>query len=358
MAVPATTTRTTPLPTIAPDPAAVARIRQGIDLRSRAGIVSFGAEAQRGVSEFAGSYLRQAANKDSGPAGELLNDLLIKAKGLDPTELSKLTLVDRLRGGLKAKVVRYKERYSAIEPQIDHIKGELVKRAERLQRDIAMLDGLFERNLDQLRDLEAYIVAGEEALRHAREVELPEVQAEVAKAGQGVEGQLLAQQAADLAQAIERFDQRIHDLKLVRLNGMQKMPQIRLIQNGDAVFVDKLTSTATTTISLWKDGMVIALALNNQAEAVAFEGAFNEATNLMIKRNADMMKTGAVNIEKAAQRGILDLETLAHVNRTFIETLEDVMEAQRVGREARRAAEGDLRGLEQELRMAVTGAKA
>ncbi len=357
MAVPAATTRTNPLPTIAPDPGAVARIRQGIDLRSRAGIATYGAEAQRGVAEFAGSYLRQAANKDAGPAGELLNDLLIKAKGLDPSELSKLTLVDRVRGGLKAKVVRYKERYSAVEPQIDRIKLELEKRADRLQRDIAMLDGLFERNIDQLRDLEAYIVAGEEELRHAREVRLPEIQEQVDKAGQGVEGQLLAQQAADLAQAVERFDQRVHDLKRVRLVGMQKMPQIRLIQNGDAVFVDKLTSTATTTISLWKDGMVIALALNNQAEAVAFEGAFNDATNLMIKRNADMMKSGAVNIEKAAQRGIVNIETLSYVNRSFIETLEDVLEVQRQGREARRQAEEDMKGLEIELRQAVTGAR-
>jgi uncharacterized protein YaaN involved in tellurite resistance len=359
MALPTTTqTLAHPLPDLAPDPAMVERIRSGIRLQDRSSIVRFGEASQRDVASFADGVLRQVMNKDSGPVGDLLADMLQKAQGLDPADLADLGFLDRLRGGIEAKVARYKGRFGNVETQVDRIKLQLERHSDILLRDIATLDGLFDRNIVQLVGLEAHIVAGTQAIEDARSHELPDLRRRASEAGDGIEGQVLAQQASDLAQAIERMDKRVHDLKLSRIVTLQAMPQIRMVQNGDAILVEKLQTSITTALAIWKNGMVIALAQHNKKGAERAATAVDDTTNALLRRNAEMLRTGTAEVERAAQRGVVDVDTLAYVNMQFIETIREVLSIQREGSQAREAAKPELLRIERELKQTVMGANA
>ena len=337
-------------PALAPDPALVQRIRQEIRLDDRSGLTSYGEEAQRGVAAFADAILRDTMNRESGAVGDLLSDMIVKVNGLDPASLGKAGFLEKLWGGAKARVLRFKEQFSSLAAQVDRIALELERRSDALKRDIAMLDGLYERNRAQMRELEAYIVAGTAIVEEARREHLPALEAKARAADEGVEGQLLTQQASDLAQSVERLERKVHDLKLSRTIAMQTMPQIRLIQNGDAALVEKLQSSIATTIPVWKNGMTIALAIHRQEEALKLQREVSDTTNAMLKANAERLRAGTAGIEREVQRGIVDIETLTHVNRQFVETIDAVLTIQREGRAKRQAAETELARIEGELK--------
>jgi uncharacterized protein YaaN involved in tellurite resistance len=334
---------------LAPDPALVSRIRSEIRLSDRAQLVSFGDEAQRDVATYADQILRNTLNRDSGSVGNLLTELLTAVNKLDPASLRNQSFLDRLFGGLKAKLLRFKEQFSTLASQVDRVSLELERQQDTLRRDIAMLDGLYDRNLGHLRQLEAYIVAGSEVVTDTQRTGVPELEKRVAAAGDGVAGQMAAQELNDLRQSLDRLERKVHDLKLSRVIAMQTMPQIRLIQNGDAALAEKLQSSITATIPTWKNQMTIALALNRQEEALTLQRKVSETTNEMLKKNAEQLRSGMTGIEREAQRGIVDVETLAQVNRQFVDTVNEVLQIQRDGRQRRQAAETELQRIEAEL---------
>ena len=335
---------------LAPDPALVSRIRGEIRLNDRAQLISFGDQAQRDVASYADQILRSTINRESGPVGNLLTNLLTSVNKLDPDSLPNVSFFERLFGGLKAKLFKFKEQFQTLAGQVDRIALDLERQQDSMRRDIAMLDGLYDRNLDHLRQLEAYIVAGTELVAEAKRTSVLELERRLAAAGDGVGGQMVAQELNDLRQSVDRLERKVHDLKLSRVVAMQTMPQIRLIQNGDAALAEKLQSSITATIPTWKNQMTIALALNRQEEALALQRKVSETTNEMLKKNAEQLRSGMTGIEREAQRGILDVETLAQVNRQFVDTVNEVLQIQRDGRQRRQAAETELQRIEAELK--------
>jgi uncharacterized protein YaaN involved in tellurite resistance len=335
---------------LAPDPALVSRIRGEIRLNDRAQLISFGDQAQRDVASYADQILRSTVNRDAGPVGNLLTNLLTSVNKLDPDSLRKVSFLERLFGGLKAKLFKFKEQFQTLAGQVDRIALELERQQDSMRRDIAMLDGLYDRNLDHLRQLEAYIVAGTELVAEAKRTTVPELERRLAAAGDGVGGQMAAQELNDLRQSVDRLERKVHDLKLSRVVAMQTMPQIRLIQNGDAALVEKLQSSVAMTIPAWKNQMTIALALHRQEEVLELQRKVSETTNELLKRNAEQLRSGMTGIERETQRGIVDIETLSQVNRQFIDTINEVLQIQREGRERRQAAETEITRIEAELK--------
>ena len=171
---------------------------------------------------------------------------------------------------------------------------------------------------------------------------------------------MVAQELNDLRQSVDRLERKVHDLKLSRVVAMQTMPQIRLIQNGDAALVEKLQSSVAMTIPAWKNQMTTALALHRQEEALELQRKVSETTNELLKRNAEQLRSGMTGIERETQRGIVDIETLAQVNRQFIDTINEVLQIQREGRDRRQAAEAEMTRIEAELKrtLAQEAAKA
>ncbi len=341
---------------VEPNPHEVKRIKAEIDITDRAALLGYGDQAQREVSAYADSILRDTMNKDSGDVGALLSDLLIKVQGLDPTTLQKAGFFDRLFGGLKRRVARFQHRFENVAEQVDAVSLELERSRDRLKRDIAMLDGLYDKNLDHLRLLEAYIVAGAEYLDEARGSAVPKLEKEAEEAAEGAPSQMAAQRLRDATQALDRLEKRVHDLKLSRMIAIQAMPQIRLIQSGNSTLADKLQTSMHTTIPTWKNQMTVALALYRQHNALALQKEVSETTNELLRKNAEQLRQGTVDIEREAQRGIVDVETLAAVNQDLIGTIAEVLAIQKEGREKRQAAEAEMKRIEGELKRTLISA--
>ena len=191
-----------------------------------------------------------------------------------------------------------------------------------------------------------YIAAGKKKLKHAVEVELPQLKKIAQETGTTED----AQKANDYAQLVNRFEKKLHDLEMTRMVAVQMSPQIRLIQNNDTIMAEKIQSTLVNTIPLWKSQMVIALGLTHAQDAIDAEAAVDKMTNDLLKKNAEALKQGTIETAKASERSIVEIETLQQTNKALIETLDEVLKIQSEGREKRNAAEVELRKLENELK--------
>jgi uncharacterized protein YaaN involved in tellurite resistance len=342
---------------IRPDPALVARIKGEIQLTNASAIATFGGDAQRDVASFADTILRSTANRDSGPIGDLVTAMIESVHKLDPDSLRNASFIERLFGGIKRKVLQFREAFQSLASQVDRISLELERNQDALKRDVAMLDGLFEKSLEQLRYLEAYIAAGGERLEEEKKTTLTRLERDAQGHGDGVAGQVPALALNDFRQALDRLERKLHDLKLSRVMALQTLPQIRLIQNGNVALVEKLQSSLTQTIPAWKQQMTVALALHTQSEALRLQRKVSETTNEMLRKNAEQLRIGTAGIEREVQRGIVDVETLAQVQREFTATLNEVLAIQRDGRSKRLAAEREMLRIEAELKSTLIEAK-
>ena len=330
--------------------AEVDKIKEGLDLTDSAAIIDFGTTAQKNIADFSDSILSNVRTKDSGYVGELLGELLTNVKSFEPKSseggfLKKLPLVGSLVG--KAQTVM--QGYEKVSVQVEKVKPSLQKARMLMMKDVSMLDSLFTKNLEYFKTLELYIRAGEEKLQEMREVTLPKLRAQAAASSDP----MAAQVVSDFESAVERFEQKVHDLKISKTISIQTAPQIRLIQNNDKVLIDRVQSAIYNAIPLWKNQMVIALGLTNQRKVLSMQHSVNEMTNDLLKKNAEMLKVGTIETTKENERGIVDIETVRKVNDDLVTTIETTLKIQQEGREKRRAAEAELVALEGRLKKAL-----
>ena len=229
---------------------------------------------------------------------------------------------------------------------MDRITKELENHQVTLLKDIAMFDQMYELNLKYYKELTMYIIAGKKRLEEVRAGELEELRKKAEASGLAED----AQAYNDMAQLCNRFEKKIHDLELTRMVSLQMGPQTRLLQNNDTLMVEKIQSSLVNTIPLWKSQMVLALGMEHSKQATAAQNAVTEATNDLLKKNADMLKMGTIATAKEAERSIIDIETLQHTNEQLISTLDEVINIQREGAAKRKAAEAELGKIEGELK--------
>lgn len=215
-----------------------------------------------------------------------------------------------------------------------------------LLKDAAMLDKMYDLNLNYFKELSMYILAGKQKLEYSRNTELPALLAKAEQSGLPED----TQAAKDFAAMCERFEKKIYDLELTRTIAMQMAPQIRLIQNNDITMSDKIQSTLVNTIPLWKSQMVIAIGLNHSSEAAKAQKEVTDMTNALLRKNAETLKTATIETARESERGIVDIETLTATNQTLISTLDEVMKIQEDGRVKRKGAEEELQRIENEMR--------
>lgn len=331
-------------------------IKNGIDLMDSQTAILYGVGAQRNLAEFSDNILANVRNKDTGYVGDLMGELVEKVRdvGVDEAEGGVLDKLPFLRSAARA-VRRLLARYEKIEVQIDRIQRDLEEARMQMLKDIAMFDGLYEKNLEYFRGLQVYIVAGEEKLRETREETLPRLRAEAQAKGNPMSAQVVR----DFEDTVDRFEKKLHDLKLSKSIAIQTAPQIRLIQNNDKLLVDKIQTAILSTIPLWKGQIVIALGLARQQSALQMQRSVTDTTNELLQRNAELLKQNSLDVARESERGIVDLETLKKVNDDLISTIEETIQIQREGRAARQSAEAELAGIEQKLKDALlTAAQA
>ncbi len=338
-----------------PPPQLIEQIRGTLDLANRDSISQFGIGAQRDAADFADKILAATKNKDTGDTGTLLTDVLEKAKGLDPSTLGKQGWLGRLFGGLKSEISRFKSRYESVAAQIENIGLALEKRQDDLRRDVVMLDGLHANTVQSIKQLHAYVMAGEEVQKSFEATELPRMKAAIdAAKSSGSDGMLEAQAFQDGTQAVERLDKKILYLRQARQVAIQALPQIRVVQASDETLIENLQATATLAIPIWKRNMALALGLQRQKEAMELNRSVTDATNEMMRKSAEMLKEQSLEVERQSQEGIVKIDTLQKVNDDLIATVNGVLELQRQGKLKRAEAEGQMDKMTVSLRATLS----
>ena len=328
----------------------VEEVKNSIDLIDSQAVLQYGVGAQRNISSFSDNILTQVRSKDSGYVGELMSDLVLKVKevdvdGLDEGFLDKLPFLKNASRAVK----KFMQRYEKLEVQIDRIEQQLDQARMQMLKDITMFDGLYEKNLEYFRELQIYIAAGEEKLKELQEITLPQLHAEATAKGDAMSAQVVR----DFEDTVNRFEKKIHDLKLSKTVAIQTAPQIRLIQNNDKMLVDKIQTAILSTIPLWKSQIVIALGLHRQESVLKMQRSVSDATNTLLTKNAELLRQNSTEVARESERGIVDLQTLKKVNADLISTIEETIKIQQEGRAARQNAETELLSIEQKLKEAL-----
>lgn len=325
--------------------AAVKEFSEKIDVLNTEQIMNYGSNAQKNISEFSGAALGTVRTKDLGEVGNMLGDLVVELKGLnfEPEEKKGFFGLFKKAG---QNIAALKAQYDKAEVNVDKIVEALEGHEVVLMKDISMMDKMYEKNQEYLKELTMYILAGKLRIEQLRTVELPRLVAKAQESGQPED----AQAANDFANMIGRFEKKIHDLELTRTISIQMSPQIRMIQNNDSLMAEKIRSSIVNTIPLWKSQMVMALSLYHSEQAMKAQREVTDVTNELLTKNAQALHQGSIGIAREAERGIVDLETLKKTNQELIATLDEVRQIQDDGRARRAQAEQELGRIEGELK--------
>ena len=315
-----------------------------IDISDSQLVLQYGAAAQKSVASFSENALSNVRNKDLGEIGDTLTSLTMELKSLGQEEEEKGLFGFFKKAGNRLETM--KVQYSKAEVNVEKIARELEQHQRILMKDIAMFDQMYELNLKYYKELTMYIIAGKKRLAEVQSGQLEELRKKAESSGKAED----AQAYNDLAQMCNRFDKKLHDLELTRMVSIQMGPQTRMLQNNDTLMVEKIQSSLVNTIPLWKSQMVLALGLENSRKATAAQTAVTNATNELLKKNAEMLKMGTIATAKEAERSIIDIETLQHTNQQLISTLDEVIQIQKEGAQKRKEAEVELGRIEGELR--------
>ena len=316
-----------------------------VDVTNPDHVLLFGADAQKRIADFSQTALDAVKTQETGEVGNMLVNLVAELKGFQKDSEEPKGLAKLFAKG-EDKITRMKARYNKVSANVDTIAGSLEGYQTQLLKDVAMFDRLYDQNSDYFHQLTLYIIAGDKKLAQVRETELKELQEKAAQSGDAMD----AQKANDLAAQCDRFEKKLYDLKLTRQVSIQMAPQIRLLQNNDSLLVERIQSTLSNTLPLWKSQMVLALGMHHSQQALQAQTAVTDMTNELLRKNAEALKIGTIQTAKEAERGIIDIETLVQTNQDLIDTINEVMSIQSEGRAKRIEAEKTLYNMEAELK--------
>ena len=324
---------------------AVRSFSEQIDITNTEQVMNYGSGAQKNISEFSDAALNTVRTKDLGEVGDMLGDLVVELQGLNFDAQEKKGFLGLFKKAGQS-VAEMKASFDKAEVNVDKIVESLEKHEITLMKDISLMDKMYQRNQEYMKELTMYILAGKLKIEELREVELPKMIAHAKETNLPED----AQAANDFANLIGRFEKKIHDLELTRTISVQMAPQIRMVQNNDQLMAEKIRSSIVNTIPLWKNQMVMAMSLYHSDQAMKAQRQVTDMTNQLMLKNAETLRQGSVSVAQEAERGIVDMETLKKTNLELIATLDEVRRIQDDGRARRAQAEEELGRIEGELK--------
>lgn len=326
---------------------AVDEFNKKVDVFDATQVLQYGAPAQEKISEFSDSVLEDVRTKNTGEVGNLLADLVsqIKSFNHDVTD-DKKNIIEKLFSNAKRELNRIIAKYNKIDTNIDTIEKGLEKDKIQLLKDITIFDTIYDKNLEFFKEISLYIIAGERKLNELRNEVLPELK----KKAEESKDQLDAQKVSDMESTINRFEKKIYDLKTTRIISIQMAPQIRMLQNNEAELVEKIQSSITNTIPLWKNQVVLALGITTAKQALQGQQAVSKLTNEMLTKNSETLKQGTISIAEESEKAIVNVETLQKTNQDIIDTLDSVIKIHEDGKIKRQEAEKSLEEIEKQLK--------
>ncbi len=318
---------------------------QKIEITNSNAILQYGVGTQKKISDFSQDALNNVRSKDLGEIGEALSEVVNELKTFDGDEEEKKGIFKIFKKA-KDKATMLKTQYNDVETNINQMCSMLENHQVQLLKDIAMLDKMYEINKVYFKELNMYILAGKKKLEKINNEEIPALREKAQRTGDPQD----AQDLNDLSSFCNRFEKKIYDLQLTRTISQQMAPQIRLIQNNDAVMSEKIQSTIVNTIPLWKSQIVLTLGVAHTASAVKVQREVTDTTNELLKKNAEILKMSTIETAKESERGIVDIETLKATNESLISTLDEILNIQSEGSQKRKDAEVELANIENELK--------
>jgi len=336
------------------------RLMSEIDLTDSNSVIFFGSKAQQELTAISDNMLEGVRNKDLGSAGRSLNDMVgvlrgFEVENFDPNNRPGffMRLIRRIFGGV-TPVAKFIQQYEGVRRQVDTVTDDLEKHKTLLLRDIKSLDKLYSANLDYFHNLEAYIVAGEQKLKHIDDEMIPAAEATAAAA----DDVLQAQELRDLRSGRDDLERRIHDLRLTRQVAMQGLPSIRLIQENDKGLVNKINSTLVNTVPLWRQQLAQAVTIFRSAEAAKSVKAASDLTNELLEKNSENLRTANKTVREELERGVFDVNAVKRANENLIATVEESLQIADEGKRRRAEAEKQLQSMEAELKETLKAASA
>lgn len=330
-----------------------------IDMADTNSIVSFGSSAQAELQVISQTMLADVRNKDVGPAGDSLRDIVTTIRGFSVSELDvrrQQSWWEKLLGR-SAPFAKFVAKFETVQSQIDKISDNLLKHEHTLLKDIKSLDVLYEKTLDFYDELALYIAAGEEKLHELDHKTIPAKEKLVDKAAED-KAVMQAQELRDLRSARDDLERRVHDLRLTRQVTMQSLPSIRLVQENDKSLVTKINSTLVNTVPLWETQLAQAVTIQRSAEAATAVREANDLTNELLTANAKNLRSANKIIREEMERGVFDIEAVKTANAELIATINESLQIADAGKAKRAAAEEELKKMEAELRDTLASAKA
>ena len=324
---------------------AVEEFSSRIDIANPQHVMLYGADAQKKVSTFADTILAEVRNIDAGDVGDNLTRLVGELKTFE-VSAEKPRGLRALFSNARKHMAQVQARFDDVAGNVSGIAGTLEGHQVQLLKDVSMFNHLYDMNLEYFRELTMYIIAGEKRLKVVRETDLVTLKDKAKQSADTLD----AQKASDLEQAADRFEKKLHDLKLTRQISLQMAPQIRLLQNNNSLLIERIQSTLVNTLPLWKNQMVLALGMEHSRQAMQAQRAVTNMTNELLKKNAETLKQGTIETATEAERGIIDIETLVQTNKSLIDTMNEVVRIQTEGRQKRAEAEKTLARMEDELK--------
>ncbi|MCT4790742.1 MULTISPECIES: toxic anion resistance protein [Exiguobacterium] len=330
----------------------IERLLQVIDLNKSDAVMQYGAPVQRELSQFSDQVLSEVKMKDGGDAGKLLSDLMQRVRQMDPDTLqekksfwSNVPVIGRA----KKKAETYFLQYEKMSAYLEEVVHNLDRSKFGLMKDITLLDQMYQKNKRYFEELNLYIAAGETKIKHVREHEIEPLRMEVERS----QDQTRIQELNDMIQLADRFEKKIHDLKLSRTISLQMAPQIRVIQQNNQILAEKIESAVVNTIPLWKNQVVLSLSLSRQKTALQMQKDVTNTTNQLLEQNSRLLKDSSIEIAEENEKGIVSVESLKVAHQNLIETLDETLRIQQDGKQKRRDAEHELERMENELKQKV-----
>lgn len=334
--------------------AVVDKVKNQINLRDSNSIATYGFESQQSLASFADTVLDKVKIKESGETGTQIQQLVNMMQEADE-EMSDKNFFERLFSRGKNKLENLMNQYQSISSQIDKIEAQLISERDDLMKDNGVLDNLYQQNLDYFRSVQIYIEAGEQKIEEVNE-NMPAWLKEAEERDNAQGGSMYMQGVKDIQDSVTRFEKRLADLKTTKTVAIQQAPQIRMLQNSNHLLIDKINSTTTNTIALWKGQIIIALGLASQQSALEAQQATSDYTNELLRKNAEKLQQSTIDVAKASEETIIDVDTLKEVNTRLIDTLNETLQISQDGRKRRQEAERELQQIEGELATALKNA--
>ncbi|MDR1705722.1 MAG: toxic anion resistance protein [Clostridiales bacterium] len=328
---------------------AVRDFAERINISDQTVVMAYGSAAQTKIAKFSDDVLQSVKAKDLGPAGKSLAELVVEIKSFDATGEEKKTGLAALFGkgnAIKKNIDKMMAGYDNASASIDSIVSTLEGHKRSLMKDIAMMDEMYKNNHEYFREVTMYIIAGDEKLKEYRAVDIPR-QRELAEKEHS---EMATQQLNDMVNLAERFEKKLHDLKLTRMISIQMAPQIRMLQNNDMLLTEKIQSSINNAIPLWKNQMVISLGLANGQAALEAQKKVTDMTNELLVKNSELLKQSTLEVARASEESIVSLDAVRKTNENLITTINEVLDIQKKGSENRAIAENELQKLEVDLK--------